>query len=286
MGNSLIKRLTMLAATMVTLPALAQLPELASPSTGSGASTSAQFFGGASADNGLSFGAEFAFDQAIDITGEIRPEASHVDTTGNIYLVAQLGEQLLYRDTDGNYLPWDINDLSTLQPTAAGKTLAAVEALTIVDDIALGPAGVFGTTLSIFFAYDTAAAPGELYFSGAPLAVTIAEQVQQPTEPQSQTLFVQNISQPIIQSRCIACHVSGGVASNTRLVYVRNTTPDFQTINYNTLADFMQTASGAANLLLNKPQGLVSHSGGVQLTAGTNLDNWIEFVNALEVDAQ
>lgn len=288
MGNSWIKRLISLLAIAVALPVMAQLPELAMPSTGSGGSTTAQFFGGASANNGLSFGSDFGFSDALDITGEIRPEAGHVGTTGNLYIVAQLGEDLLYRDTAGNYLPWDINNIATLQPTAVDKTLAAAEALTIVDDVPLGPAGVSGVTLSVFFAYDTTAVPGELYYSGTPVSVSIAEEQQPPTEPQSQTLFNQNISEQIILApgKCIICHVSGGAASATPLIYVPSSTPDFASTNYNALVDYMQTAPNAASTLIAKPQGQQSHSGGIQLTAGTDLDNWIEFVNALEADAQ
>ncbi|MEQ8315469.1 MAG: hypothetical protein RL839_08400 [Gammaproteobacteria bacterium] len=286
MEYSLNKRLLGLAWLVFAAPAMAQLPELANPSTGSGASTTAQFFAGASADNGLSFGDSFAFDQALDITGEIRVESGHVGTTGNLYLVAQIGEDLLYRDSSGSYQPWDLN-VATLQPTTVGKTLATVEPLTIVDDVPLGPAGVSGVTLNVFFAYDTSANPGELYYSGAPLMVTIAEEVIVPDDPQSLTLFNSNIHTPVIQGNCIQCHVSGGTASATRLVYVSASVSNAATLNYNTLLDFMQTASNATNLLISKPQGSLAHGGGVRLTQGsTNLSNWIEFVNALEVDAQ
>lgn len=264
------------------LVVFAQLPELAMPSTGSGAETSARFFGGASPDNGLSFGDDFAFDQALDITGEIQVEEAHIGTVGNLYLVVQVGEDLLIRDASGSYIPWDL-DIATLQATTVGKTLSAIEPLTIVDDVALGPAGVSGTTLSIFFAYDSAANPGELYYSGSPLMVAVQLQAEeQPTEPQSFTLFTNNISQPIIQSRCIACHVSGGAASSTRLVYVRSNVADFQTQNYNTLLDFIQTAG--SSLLLSKPQG-IGHGGGVQLQSGSaEFTAWSEFISAAESD--
>ena len=261
--------------------ATAQLPELGSPSAASGGSTTARFFAGTSADNGLSFGDSFAFDQPVDITAEIQVESGHVGTVGNLYIVVQLGEDLLIRNTGGEFVPWNM-DLATLLPATANTTLAASEPLTIVDDVALGPAGVSNVTFSVFFAYDTAAAPGELYYSGAPLNVTVGAQA--PSDPQSLTLFTQNISTPIIQNRCVVCHVSGGAASSTRLVYVRSTNSNHVSINYNTLADFMQTASDATNLLISKPQGQLGHGGGVQLSAGADLTNWIDFVNQLAAD--
>lgn len=275
-NKGLLAALGLLLSSM----AAAQLPELGSPSAASGGSTTARFFAGASADNGLSFADTFAFDQPVDITGEIEVESGHVGTVGNLYLVVQLGEDLLIRNSGGEYIPWDM-DIATLQATTVGKTLSAAEPLTIVDDVALGPAGVSGVTFSVFFAYDTEAVPGELYYSGVPLNVTI--NVQEETQAQSLTLFTQNISSQIIQSNCIQCHVSGGLASNTRLVYARSTTPDFQTINYNDLLDFVRTAG--STLLINKPQG-IGHGGGTRLSAGSaDLANWIEFVNALEADS-
>ena len=269
-------------ALLVSSFASAQLPELGSPTAASGASTTARFFAGTSADNGATFGDSFEFDQAVDITAEIQVESAHVGTVGNIYIVVQLGEDLLIRNTGGDYVPWDM-DIATLLPATADKTLVANEQLTIVDDVALGPAGVSDVTFSVFFAYDTAAAPGELYYSGAPLNVTVGAQA--PSDPQSLTLYTQNISQQIVQNRCVVCHVSGGAASATRLIYLRDTTTGFLNANYNTLVDFMQTASDAANLLISKPQGGLGHGGGVQLSAGTDLTNWIEFVNQLESDS-
>lgn len=274
-----------LAYILATSTAFGQLPELATPTTASGAITSAQFFGGASADNGLSFGNSFTADQALDINGEIHVESTHVGTTGNLYLVAQVGEQLLFRDVNGAYQPWDLN-VATLQPTTANKVLTAAEALTIVDDVPLGQAGVSGVTLNIFFAYDTSAAPGELYYSGSPLVLSIAEEVVVPSDPQSLTLFNANVHQQIIQGNCIQCHVAGGEASVTRLVYVGGSSSTAANLNYNTLLDFAQTAINASNVLISKPQGSLAHGGGVRLTQGSaSLNNWIEFVNALQVDA-
>ncbi|MDA0687849.1 MAG: hypothetical protein O2948_04310 [Proteobacteria bacterium] len=269
----------------VTSTALSQLPELATPSTASGAATTAQFFGGASADNGLSFGNSFSSGQALDINGEIHVESAHIGTTGNLYLVSQVGEQLLFRDANGAYQPWDLN-VATLQATTANTNLKAIEALTIVDDVALGQAGVSGVTLNIFFAYDTSAMPGELYYSGSPLVLSITEEVVVPSDPQSLTLFNANIHQQIIQADCIQCHVAGGAASITRLVYVGGTSSSVASLNYNTLLDFVQTAINASNVLISKPQGALAHGGGLRLVQGSaSLNNWIEFVNALQVDA-
>lgn len=61
---------------------------------------------------------------------------------------------------------------------------------------------------------------------------------------------------PSLQTNCAGCHVAGGVASGTRLVFA----PSAGTItNYNTLRDFSKTNSA---LLLSKSIGQPSHAGG------------------------
>ena len=52
---------------LLSSSATAQLPELGLPSSISGASTTARFFGGASSDNGASYASSFDYDQQIDI---------------------------------------------------------------------------------------------------------------------------------------------------------------------------------------------------------------------------
>ena len=255
-----------------------ELPELASPSSASGNPTTARFFGGASADNGETFGSGFDFNTPLDISGSIQIEESHINTVGNLYIVVLLGEDYLYRDSEGNYQAWDL-ELSTLQAASPDKTLSSFEPLTIVDDMPLGPAGAAGLTLSIFFAYNTSAVPGELYYSGTP--VTLAIGAEPPAEPASLTLYNASISAPIVQSRCVSCHVSGGVSGNTRLVFVRSSVDNYMTLNYNEMVDFVRNTPNGASLILSKPQG-IGHGGGIQLLSGSiELDNLSKFVEAL-----
>lgn len=255
-----------------------ELPELASPSSASGNPTTARFFGGASADNGETFGSGFDFNTPLDISGSIQIEESHINTVGDLYIVVLLGEDYLYRDSEGNYQAWDL-DLSTLQAASPDKTLSSFEPLTIVDDVPLGPAGAAGLTLSIFFAYNTSAVPGELYYSGTP--VTLAIGAEPPAEPASLTLYNASISAPIVQSRCVSCHVSGGVSGNTRLVFVRSSVDNYMTLNYNEMVDFVRNTPNGASLILSKPQG-IGHGGGIQLLSGSiELDNLSKFIEAL-----
>ena len=152
--------------------ASAQLPELESPSTATGTSTTAKFFGGATADNSDTFGSSFRGDQPLDIFVEIQVESDHINTVGNVYLLIQLGADIFMRLPSGEYVIWD-QTLNSLQATLQGRTLQASEPITILENVAFGSAGLSGASLAIFVAYDTIAASGELYYSGMPLSFSI-----------------------------------------------------------------------------------------------------------------
>ena len=92
----------------------------------------------------------------------------------------------------------------------------------------------------------------------------------------AEEVFHDHISGPIIQSKCINCHVEGGLSGNTRLVFVRSTdTSDHEARNLRTLQNLLDDLQdeGGGSYILNKIQG-VAHGGGPQVPAGT-----LEFAN-------
>ena len=265
--------------------ASAQLPELESPSTATGILTTAKFFGGATADDSSTFGSSFGGDQPLDIFVEIQVESDHINTVGNVYLLIQLGVDIFMRLESGEYVIWD-QTLKSLQATLPGRTLQAREPITILENVAFGPDGLSGASLAIFLAYDTIAASGELYYNGIPLAFSIladatpvADATPEPTDPASLTFYLSNISGPIVQSKCVRCHKTTGVASYAGLNYVNSSVDSFQQTNYNTLLDYIKNVPGGASLILSNPQGLTAHGGGMQLSRGTSeFDDWSTFV--------
>ena len=84
----------------------------------------------------------------------------------------------------------------------------------------------------------------------------------------AETVFRQRISGPVVQSRCVACHVQGGVSGNTRLVFVPASSSGHAARNLQTFRDFLAAVEDAATVILNKIQG-VGHGGGVQVPAGS-----------------
>ena len=93
--------------------------------------------------------------------------------------------------------------------------------------------------------------------STAPVATASAAQV-----------FREHVSGPVVQSKCINCHVEGGVSGNTRLVFVPSSEADHEAVNLRVFEDFLDEVDDGAKFILNKIQG-VAHGGGVQVAAGT-----------------
>lgn len=262
-----------LATLLVAGTVQAQLTELGGTSA-SGAASTALFLGGVTADEGDTHGSSFGFNEVVDVVAEIRVEAEHVNTVGNVYVVVAADGVFFMGLESGAFEVWDQNPANLL-PLRSGQTFPQSLTVPIIEDIAFGPAGVSDTTLQLFLAYDTTAAAGELYYSPAPLTFTIAAEQ---SKPASLTLYQQTIAGPIIQSRCVNCHVPGGAATGSQLIYQVGTGASVQQANYNTLVEYI--SSGGANTLVGKPSGSQAHGGGVQLSPGSSqLQAWTDFVN-------
>ena len=103
-------------------------------------------------------------------------------------------------------------------------------------------------------------------------------------------VFRDHISGPIVQSRCIYCHVEGGRSGHTRLVFVRPAdTPDHEALNLEVFADFLESAAddhGDHERILTKIQG-AGHGGGVQVPVGSDeFDNMDRFLALLDGQPQ
>ena len=95
-------------------------------------------------------------------------------------------------------------------------------------------------------------------------------------------LFSEHISERVVHSRCIYCHVEDGRSGHTRLVFEQSTTVDHEVLNLATFENFLSTVEGGASRILNKIQG-VSHGGGEQVPADSDDFAQMErFLEALE----
>ena len=82
------------------------------------------------------------------------------------------------------------------------------------------------------------------------------------------SVFESQIS-PIVQSKCINCHVAGGASQNTRLVFVGDDDDEHLMKNLAEFQALLDEVDDGAEYILNKIQG-VGHGGNVQVSAGTD----------------
>ena len=105
---------------------------------------------------------------------------------------------------------------------------------------------------------------------GPPVAATDDD----PPATESAEDVFETLVSSIVQSKCVFCHVEGGVSGNTRLVFVPNTNEDHEALNLAAFEAFIgaleedEQVENPVAYVLNKVQG-VAHGGGVQVAAGT-----------------
>ena len=86
--------------------------------------------------------------------------------------------------------------------------------------------------------------------------------------PSAAAVFAEYVSAPVVQAKCVNCHVAGGIAGATRLHFVPASSAGHEADNLAVFEGFVAAVDGAAELILNKVQG-VGHGGGVQVPAGS-----------------
>ena len=96
--------------------------------------------------------------------------------------------------------------------------------------------------------------------------------------------FLNRISGPIVQAKCVNCHVEGGLSGHTRLIFQSSSNADHAARNLAAIRNFLATVEDGANRILNKIQG-VGHGGGIQVPAGSDdFANMASFLGLLGHD--
>jgi hypothetical protein len=121
--------------------------------------------------------------------------------------------------------------------------------------------------------------PVKLRLSGAGVVSTAAEQREE-----ALLLFETSMSEQIIQTRCIACHVQGGLARESALNFQRTNIASALN-NFETIEALAVDETAGADYILTKISGGLSHGGGAQLPIGSDLYNTFAEFLALVTDA-
>ena len=105
-------------------------------------------------------------------------------------------------------------------------------------------------------------------------------------------VFDADISAPVVQSKCINCHVEGGQSDHTPLVFVKSDTDHHEEHNFGEFKDYLADTDHGdhdhederpAAVILDKIQGKRSHTGGEQVPADSDdFGNMERFLAILE----
>ena len=98
--------------------------------------------------------------------------------------------------------------------------------------------------------------------------------------PDTAEKMFRKLVSPIVQSGCVHCHVKGGAAEHTRLLFVTDAQRHHEAMNLRVFETFLSGVEGRAETILDKIQD-VTHGGGVQVEAGTDEFAAIERLLAL-----
>ena len=77
------------------------------------------------------------------------------------------------------------------------------------------------------------------------------------------------IGASVVDANCAACHVVGGEAASTRLVFASTDDPERAVLNRRAFKGFLEAVEGGRQLVLGKVSGAVAHEGGEPIAAGT-----------------
>ena len=193
----------------------------------------------------------------MDIVLSLAPQASHQGIKADVYTVIVAGGRFFTLDPDGGYSPWN-GAVETLTPFVTGHTLTSTNEFTLLDGT-LSEAGSY-----LYFAAYGVEGESRLLFTPNPAQLAVKESTALPDETNSPAAmtFDAEVEDSIVQARCIACHVEGGLARSSALQFQRTNTASSLN-NFGALSAYID-AKGA-ELFLAKIAGEQGHVGGVQL---------------------
>ena len=96
---------------------------------------------------------------------------------------------------------------------------------------------------------------------------SIVESSVQSKLEQATALYKESIDSQTVQLPCVVCHIQGGLAGGSDLLFTRSSSTS-TTTNFGIFSQFLDNRDTRRTKLLNKVRG-IDHDGGVQLTEGS-----------------
>jgi hypothetical protein len=138
----------------------------------SGAVVNAGFSGGITSNSGVNFRNRFKPNDNLDVVARIEVDPQHVGEAGFLVIAAVVDQQILFLNEQGEFIDSVTNP--GVITKARNKTLAAVQEITVVDNLVPASLGISEVQVSFYFGYGLRANPQELFYHQEPLRLTIS----------------------------------------------------------------------------------------------------------------
>jgi hypothetical protein len=133
----------------------------------------ALFVGGATTDGGVTHRSSFAANENIDVAAEILIDPEQIGQSGNLYVLATLGDGRQFMKTrSGRFMPFSGN-LADLEATDT-RILESVEHLDIIRGLNGAATGLAGQHFTVHVGYALAASPTRIQYGSQPIRFSIA----------------------------------------------------------------------------------------------------------------
>jgi cytochrome c5 len=240
-----------LHADTLTLPAVAAASIDGSPTAANFALTVAA----------VSSTARLSTQQLLDLSVAFRPDSANIGQMGSVFAVFVKNDAFFLLGPDRSFTPWN-GEVETLLPFLQEVPLTETSSVHLLAGRLSDPG-----EYQIFTAY---AAQGEavLKFTPEPFTLMLTSTAQSPELDEAAAIYQAQVESRVVQTRCIVCHVEGGVARNSPLKFQRNMAGAVLN-NINTLTSYLGRDGNSVETFLNKASGGSGHPGGQQLVRGS-----------------
>ncbi len=100
--------------------------------------------------------------------------------------------------------------------------------------------------------------------------------------PSARTFFGNNLSDQVLQANCLVCHIEGGEASNTGLVFALDVEADYEQTNFDVLVGYLEADPGNPTLLRAAAQGQELDHPAILMMDDKEIGDLIRFQELLE----
>lgn len=206
----------------------------------------------------------------IKLAISIRPEEFDLGKSADFFNVIFVDGKWWMLGLDRAYVPWSSMSLKKLEPFAENIILKKDNDIDLLS-------GNFTTAgqIKYFLGYITDDAT-QMVVTPQAFKFTVEEDdsSSETKKEQALSLYKSDVEKNIVQSKCIACHVIGGVARDSKLIFSRPNNLSTEN-NFNTIRNLLIEKNDLGKHILNKVTGGNSHGGGAQIPS--NSDEYIVF---------